>query len=81
MNIYNVLTFILGMNKDNCKKYDLSELTLTGDYSFGAREQFLNEARMAVRLANFISAFLQVCKNLKNYISAENIFFFTSIDF
>lgn len=27
---------------------------------FGATEQFQNEAKMAVRLANFISAFLQI---------------------
>jgi hypothetical protein len=33
---------------------------LPGDISFGAKEQFENEAKMAVRLANFISAFLQV---------------------
>lgn len=36
------------------------DLILRGDVSFGAREQFENEAKMAVRLANFISAFLQV---------------------
>lgn len=36
------------------------DLILRGDVSFGAKEQFENEAKMAVRLANFISAFLQV---------------------
>lgn len=41
-------------------RYDPHELVLTGDFNFGAHDQFINEARMAVRLANFISAFLQV---------------------
>lgn len=36
------------------------DLILRGDVSSGAKEQFENEAKMAVRLANFISAFLQV---------------------
>merc|ERR1719445_2638822 len=36
------------------------QLNLKGDISFGAEEQFKNEALMAVRTANFISAFLQV---------------------
>lgn len=36
------------------------DLILRGDVGFGATEQFQNEAKMAVRLANFISAFLQV---------------------
>lgn len=35
-------------------------MTLHGDVSFGAEEFFANEAKMALRLANFISAFLQV---------------------
>ena len=33
---------------------------LQGDISYGSEEQFENEALMAVRTANFISAFLQV---------------------
>lgn len=36
------------------------DLILRGDVSSGAKDQFENEAKMAVRLANFISAFLQV---------------------
>ncbi len=35
-------------------------MILRGDIAFGARQQFENEAKMALRLANFISAFLQV---------------------
>lgn len=60
MNIHRALDFILGMNKDNCKHYTLAELTLKGDIDYGAEEYFDNEAKMAVRLANFISGFLQV---------------------
>jgi len=40
--------------------YRKEDLQLLGDYGFGAHQQFANEAKMAVRLANFISAFLQV---------------------
>lgn len=36
------------------------DLVLHGDIGFGAEQQFENEARMALRLANFLSAFLQV---------------------
>lgn len=41
-------------------RYKPDDLILHGDIAFGAEEFFANEARMAVRLANFISAFLQV---------------------
>ncbi len=36
------------------------DLILHGDIGFGAEQQFENEARQALRLANFLSAFLQV---------------------
>lgn len=60
INIHKVLDFILRMNKDTCKKYKKEELELSGDTDFGSEEFFQNEAKMALRLANFISAFLQV---------------------
>lgn len=60
MNIDEVLKFIHGVNHNTCKKYKPDDLTLLGDISFGAEEQFVNEAKMAVRLANFLSAFLQI---------------------
>lgn len=43
------------------------DLILHGDVGFGAEQQFENEARMALRLANFLSAFLQVLfkKNIR----------------
>ncbi|KAK4883692.1 hypothetical protein RN001_007011 [Aquatica leii] len=59
-NIHRILDFILGMNKDRCKDIPPQDLVLIGGYSFGAEEFFENEAKMALRLANFISAFLQV---------------------
>lgn len=66
INIHKVLDFILRMNKDNCKTYKKEELELSGDTDFGSEEFFQNEAKMALRLANFISAFLQVtsCRNV-----------------
>lgn len=60
LNIRNTLNFILGMNKDNCKYYKPSDLILDGGIQYGAEEYFQNEAKMALRLANFISAFMQV---------------------
>ncbi len=48
------------MNAENCKDRTHEELHLKGDLSWGAETQFKNEAMMAVRTANFISAFLQV---------------------
>ncbi|KAJ8981548.1 hypothetical protein NQ317_009807 [Molorchus minor] len=60
LNIHRTLDFILQMNKDNCKDYKQEELVLHGGVMYGAEEFFQNEAKMALRLANFISAFLQV---------------------
>lgn len=60
INIDAVLKFILSVNEKSCRNFHPQDLVLTGDYSYGAHEQFENEAKMAVRLANFISAFLQI---------------------
>lgn len=57
MNTYYFLSFALIICFFSYKKEDL---VLHGDVSFGAEEFFANEAKMALRLANFISAFLQV---------------------
>ncbi|XP_012263569.2 uncharacterized protein LOC105690392 [Athalia rosae] len=60
MNIEQALKFILGVNGKNCMNYTKQQLNLHGDISYKAEEFFENEAKMAVRLANFISAFLQI---------------------
>lgn len=60
VNIHRVLDFIHGMNKERCKKYKPEDLILHAGVMHGAEEYFQNEAKMALRLANFISAFLQV---------------------
>lgn len=60
MNVDQAIKFIHGVNENTCKNFHPQDLILHGDISFGAKEQFENEAKMAVRLANFISAFLQV---------------------
>ena len=43
--------------------YSPDDLILHGDIGHDQEQQFANEARMALRLANFLSAFLQVGKN------------------
>lgn len=60
INIHEVINSIRGINQNNCHNYRKEDLQLLGDYGFGAHQQFANEAKMAVRLANFISAFLQI---------------------
>ncbi|KAH0946160.1 hypothetical protein HN011_002366 [Eciton burchellii] len=67
MNIDQALKFILSVNSRTCKNYAPQDLMLRGDISFGAKEFFENEAKMATRLANFISAFLQVSDPLEVY--------------
>ncbi len=60
INVDKVIGFLQSTNEENCKRKSYEELNLKGDISWGAQEQFENEALMAVRTANFISAFLQV---------------------
>merc|ERR1711892_782983 len=60
INADEVLNFIHSVDHKNCHTKTAEELNLKGDISFGAEEQFRNEAHMAVRTANFISSFLQV---------------------
>nr|CAD7405563.1 unnamed protein product [Timema cristinae] len=59
MNIDQALKFILSVNAKTCKQFHPQDLILHGDIGYDAEQQFANEAKMAVRLANFISAFLQ----------------------
>jgi len=60
INADNVLNFIHSVDHKNCKNMDKEQLNLRGDIAYGSESQFKNEALMAVRTANFISAFLQV---------------------
>ena len=55
-----MLKFLWSVNEQNCGNRTFEELNLKGDISWGAEKQFENEARMAVRTANFISGYLQV---------------------
>ena len=68
-NIDNILKFIRSVNKNNCKKFAPDDLVLHGDIGFGTEQQFENEARMALRLANFISSFLQVTMPINSELS------------
>ncbi|OXU20878.1 hypothetical protein TSAR_014574 [Trichomalopsis sarcophagae] len=60
MNIHEVLKFIYGVHESNCHKYTAEQLRLPGDIAHSVDEFYENEAKMATRLANFISSFLQV---------------------
>ena len=81
INADSALEFLWQIDEDNCKNYkrDAEELNLKGDISWGAEKQFENEALMAVRTANFISAFLQVGMGsvflLRTLMKPKNRFF------
>lgn len=55
-----MLNFIYEIKPSNCRNYNATDLVLPLGMSYGAKELFATDARAAVRLANFISAFLQV---------------------
>ena len=73
INADSALEFLWQIDEENCKNYprDSEELNLKGDISWGAEKQFENEALMAVRTANFLSAFLQVL-NLSHTLSLQD---------
>uniref|UniRef100_A0A0A9W679 Putative G-protein coupled receptor 158 n=1 Tax=Lygus hesperus TaxID=30085 RepID=A0A0A9W679_LYGHE len=60
INVHQAIDFLNDVKPSNCHKFKKQELTLHGDVGYGAEEFFKNEAQMAVRLANFISGFLQI---------------------
>lgn len=60
VNVEEVIEFLKSVTAENCHTFDPDDLILPGDVGFGKENQFENEARMALRLANFLSAFLQV---------------------
>lgn len=60
INVDAAVNFINSVNPSSCRNFHPQDLVLHGDVSYGARDFFENEAKMALRLANFISAFLQI---------------------
>ncbi|XP_037078702.1 uncharacterized protein LOC119099747 [Pollicipes pollicipes] len=59
-NVMPLLEFLKEVKTGDCTKYHPKDLQLRGDVMYGAEKQMENQARLALRLANFISAFLQV---------------------
>ncbi|ELU11322.1 hypothetical protein CAPTEDRAFT_161811 [Capitella teleta] len=47
------------VNKDNCETFKAEELELPGDVAYGVEREFSEQARTALRLAHFLSNFLQ----------------------
>lgn len=60
INVEEVIEFLKSVTPENCQMFPPDDLVLQGDIGFGMEKQFENEARMALRLANFLSAFLQL---------------------
>ena len=52
--------FMQEVKPNNCHTYQPEQLVLRGDIAYGKEIQLENQARMVLRLANFLSAFLQV---------------------
>ncbi|CAH1798682.1 unnamed protein product [Owenia fusiformis] len=57
--IERIIDHMNTINKDNCKIKTNTELNLPGDLAFGAKEQLQNQARTALRMAHFLSNFLE----------------------
>ncbi|KAB7494640.1 putative G-protein coupled receptor [Armadillidium nasatum] len=55
-----VLDFIKLVTPQNCHSFLAEDLILRGDIAYGKEKQYENEARMALRLANFVSSFSQI---------------------
>ncbi|XP_042234491.1 uncharacterized protein LOC121874431, partial [Homarus americanus] len=60
VNVEEVIEFLKSVTPENCHMFPPDDLLLQGDIGFGMEKQFENEARMALRLANFLSAFMQL---------------------
>ncbi|XP_014776491.1 uncharacterized protein LOC106873574 [Octopus bimaculoides] len=59
MRMRDILERKENTNKDNCASLTANQLLLPGDAGFGAEKQFESQGRTALRLAHFISNFLQ----------------------
>lgn len=55
-----ITNFMRSVRADNCQRLRPDDLVLAGSVAYGKEIQMENQARMAVRLANFLSAFLQI---------------------
>jgi hypothetical protein len=60
----------LNITKNNCQLQDASDLFLPGDAAYGVRTQFEGQGRVALRLAHFLSNFLQ---NVDEYEQFGNL--------
>lgn len=60
INVNAAIKWIYSVDKSSCLYFHSQDLILKEDVSWGAPKFFENEAIMALRLANFISAFLQI---------------------
>lgn len=55
------------VTRNNCMNYKREELELPGDVSYGVDKQFSYQARTALRLAHFLSNFLQNIDRYEEY--------------
>jgi len=60
----------LNISKTNCEYQDASDLFLPGDAAYGVKTQFEGQGRVALRLAHFLSNFLQ---NVDEYEQFGNL--------
>lgn len=68
MEMKTVFKKLVTIGAKNCHRFPLSDLKMPGTASYGAAQQFEGEAATALRLAHFLSAFLQL--NQPNYAVA-----------
>ncbi len=64
------------INKDNCNQFSRDQLELPGDVAYGSEIQLEYQARTALRLSHFISAFLQTVapqEKYGNYLGDGNL--------
>ncbi len=66
-NYDKVMNHITSVTKDNCHLKDAGDLTMPGSVVYGVAEQLSNQARTAVRLAHFLSNFLQNIDKAEQY--------------
>ncbi|CAG0879672.1 unnamed protein product [Cyprideis torosa] len=67
--VARLIEFYAKVNPENCKSslFREEDLIMRGDARFGAEEQFENEAKQALRLAHFLSSFLQIVDSQERF--------------